>query len=84
MTDTEPHVILEMGEMKFTIINSDHTFRIAIVRTQLAAMPGVEDALIAQLGFSQNDTVLKRFVSREEIVDFLAHLARMLAEVETA
>lgn len=83
MTDTEPHVILAMGGAKFTIITSNERFRIATVCTQLATMPGVEEALLAQLGFSQHDAILRRFVPREKIVDFLLRLASVLAEITT-
>jgi hypothetical protein len=84
MTDTEPHVALAMGSVDFFIISANDQFRIAVSRAQLAAIPGAEAVLMNNLGFSQDDTMLNRFVPREKAGDFLFQLAARLAEVKTA
>ncbi len=83
MTDTEPHVALRMGNVNFIIISVNDQFRMAVRQASLAALPGAEKALIDDLGFSQDDTLLKRFIPRKDIHDFLFKLAGKLAEVKS-
>ncbi len=84
MTDTEPHVALAMGRANFIIISANDQFQIRVLRTDLAAIPGAEKMLMDDLGFSQNDTILERFVARGETRDFLFGVAGKLAEVKIA
>jgi len=81
MADAEPHVALAMGSVTFIIISSNDQFRIAVVRTGLAAIPEAEKTLTDDLGFSQSDTILKRCVARGEARDFLFKMASKLAEI---
>lgn len=78
MTDTEPHFALAMESANFIVISVNDQFRIAVLRTGLAAIPGVERMLMDDLGFSQKDTILERFVDQSEILDFLFKMADKL------
>lgn len=79
MTETEPHVALSMGSAKFIVISANDEFRIAILRTELAAIPDAEKMLVDELRFSQADKILKRSVARCEAIDFLVQLGSRLA-----
>jgi hypothetical protein len=84
MTDTEPHVSLVFGSANFVVISANDQFRIAVLRTGLAAIPGAETMLIDDLGFNQDDTILKRFVPRSETRDVLSQLAGGLRSLTPA
>lgn len=84
MTETEPHVVLETGSVHFIIQSANGQFEIAVLQTQVVAVPGAEEILINDLGFGQDGGDLKCLVPREEIHGFLFQLAGRLAEVNTA
>jgi len=82
MSDTEPHIALSMGNATFRVISANDQFRIAVARSELAAVPDTAKTLVDDLGFTQGDTLLTRFVSREEAHEYLFKLAGKLAEVK--
>lgn len=84
MTDTEPRIALSLGNATFCVISANDQFRIAVARSGLADMPSTEKMLVDDMEFIQGDTLLSRFVPREETNEFLFKLAGKLAEVKSA
>ena len=84
MTDTEPHLALAMRSANFIVTFANDQFQITVLRTGLAGIPGAENLLTDDLGFSQSDTILKRIVARGEAPDFLFKVAGKLAGVKIA
>jgi hypothetical protein len=80
--ETVPHVLLSLGDANFTVISINDKFCIDVLRTGLAVLPGAEGILQSDLGFTQGETHLTRYVTRQEAEGFLFQLAAKLEQVK--